>query len=59
MHLSSSLRTPKLELAAEQPSTGECWISPKTDTQHKMTKEQLHQDGSVQSLSCVRLFVTP
>ena len=26
-------RTPKLKLAAEQPSTGECWISPKKDTQ--------------------------
>ena len=27
---SSSLeRTPKLQLAAEQPCTGECWISPK------------------------------
>ena len=25
-------RTPKLKLAAEQPSTGECWISPKKDT---------------------------
>ena len=26
---SSPARTPKLQLAAEQPSTGECWISPK------------------------------
>ena len=27
-----STRTPKLQLAAEQPSTGECWIPPKKDT---------------------------
>ena len=26
---SSSARTPKLQLAAEQPLTGECWIPPK------------------------------
>ena len=26
---STPLRTPKLRLAVEQPSTGECWISPK------------------------------
>lgn len=26
---SSSLRTPKLQLAVEQPSTGETWITPK------------------------------
>ena len=26
---SSSARTPKLQAAAEQPSTGECWIPPK------------------------------
>ena len=30
MHSSSPARTPKLQLAAEQPLTGECWISPKT-----------------------------
>ena len=28
MHLSSPARTPKLQLAAEQPFTGECWIIP-------------------------------
>ena len=29
---SSSARTPKLHLAAEQSSTGESWIPPKEDT---------------------------
>ena len=52
MHLSSPVRTPKLQLAAEQPLTGECWISPKTDTPHTRAKEQLQQDGSVQ-FSCL------
>ena len=28
MH-SSPVRPPKLQLTAEQPSTGECWIQPK------------------------------
>ena len=25
-------KTPELQLAAEQPLTGECWIPPKRDT---------------------------
>ena len=29
MRSSSPLRAPKLLLASEQPSTGECWIPPK------------------------------
>ena len=29
MHLSSLARTPKLQLAAEKPSIGECWTPPK------------------------------
>ena len=29
---SSPKRTPKLQLAAEQLSTGECWIPPEEDT---------------------------
>ena len=29
MHSSYPVRTPKLQLTAEQSSTGECWISPK------------------------------
>ena len=28
------VRTPKLQLTAEQPLTGECWIPPKKDTPH-------------------------
>ena len=42
---SSSARTPKLQLTAEQPSTGECWIPPKKDTPHPRTKEKPQQDG--------------
>ena len=30
--MSSPARTLKLQLAAEQPSTGECWIPQKKDT---------------------------
>ena len=29
MHSSSAVRTPKLQLTAEQPSTGGCWTPPK------------------------------
>ena len=50
MRSSSLARTPELQLAAEKPSTGGCWIPPKKDTP---------QFSSVQSLSRVRLFVTP
>ena len=45
---SSSARTPKLQLVAEQPSTGECWIPPKqnkTKTLHPRTKEKPHLHG--------------
>ena len=31
MRSSSSMRTPNLQLTAEQPSTGECWIPPKKE----------------------------
>ena len=31
---SSPARTPKLQLTAEQPSTGECWIPPKKKIPH-------------------------
>ena len=41
MHSSSPVRTPKLQLAAEKPSTGECWIPPpKKDSPHPRTKER-------------------
>jgi len=42
---SSPERTPKLQLAAEQPLTGECWIPPKKDTPHPKAKEKSQQDG--------------
>ena len=32
MRSSSPVRTPKLQLAAEQPLTGECWMQPQKDT---------------------------
>ena len=42
---SSPMRTPNLQLAPEQPSTGECWISPKKDTSCPREKEEPQQDG--------------
>ena len=49
MRSSSPARTSKLQLAAEQPSTGECWIPPKKDTPHPRAKEKPQKD------SCCRL----
>jgi len=43
--LISPVRTPKLQLVAEQPSTGECWIPPKRDAPHPRAKEKPQQDG--------------
>ena len=42
---SSPARTPKLLLAAEQPSTGECLIPPKKDTPRPRAKKKPQQDG--------------
>ena len=42
---SSSARTPKLQLTAEQPSTGECSIPPKTDTTNPRAKEKPQKGG--------------
>ena len=42
---SSSGRTPKSQLTAEQPLTEECWIAPKKDTPHPRAKEKPQQDG--------------
>ena len=42
---SSPVRTPKLQLAAEQLLTGECWIPPKKYTPCPAAKEKLQQDG--------------
>ena len=41
---SSPVRTPKLQLADEQPSMGECWIPPKKDTPCPKAKEKPQQD---------------
>ena len=41
----SPARTPKLQLAAEQPSTEECWIPPKEDTSRSRAKEKPQEDG--------------
>ena len=40
---SSPSRTPKLQLAAKQPSTGECWIPPKKDTPHIRARKKPQQ----------------
>ena len=45
MHSSSPERTLKLQVAAEQLLTGECWIPPKRDTPHPRAKEKPQQDG--------------
>ena len=45
MRSSPPVRTSKLQLAAEQLSTGECWIPPKKDTLHLRAKEKPQQDG--------------
>ena len=42
---SSPAKTPELQLVAEQPSTGECWIPPKKDTPHPGAKEKPQQDS--------------
>ena len=47
---SSSARTPKLQLSAEQPSIGECWTSSKgkkkkKDNSHPRAKEKPQQDS--------------
>ena len=39
------VRAPKLQLAAEQPSTGECWIPPKKDTPRLRSKKKPQKDG--------------
>ena len=44
VHTSSPVRTPKLQLPAEQPSTGECWI-PTKDTPRPRAKEKPQEDG--------------
>ena len=42
---STPVRTPKLQLAPEQPLTGECWIPPETDTPCPRAKEKSQKCG--------------
>ena len=62
MCLSSPGRTPKLQLAAEQPLTGEHWITQKRDIPSPRAKEKPQQDGGrgeimfrIKPLTCQRL----
>ena len=41
----SSARTPKLQLTAEQPLTGECWITPNNDIPCPRAKEKSQKGG--------------
>ena len=45
MSSSSPVRTPKLQLDAQQPSTGEYWIPPRKDTPCPRAKEKPQQDS--------------
>ena len=42
---SSLVRTPKLQLIAEQSLTGECWVLPRKDTPCPRAKEKPEQGG--------------
>ena len=39
------MRTLELQLTAEKPLTGECWIPPKKDTPYPRAKENPQEDG--------------
>ena len=45
VHSSSPARTPKLQLATEESSKGECWIPPRKDIPSPRAKEKPQQDG--------------
>ena len=45
VHSSSPAKIPKLQRTAEQPLTGESWISPRKDTPPPRAKEKPQQDG--------------
>ena len=44
VHSSSPVRTPKLQLTAEQ-STGECWVPPKKYTPYQRAKKKPQKDS--------------
>ena len=54
---SSPARTPKSQLAAEQPLAGDCWIPPKK-IPHVQEQRRSPNKRSVQSLSLIQLFAT-
>ena len=45
MSSSSPERTPKLQLTAEQPLTGDCWIPQNKSTPRSRAKEKPQRDG--------------
>ena len=55
---SSPVRTPDSQLAAEQPSTGGCWIPPKKDTPNPRAKEKPRQ-GSRRAESHLKSNLRP
>ena len=63
----SPVRTPKLELAAKQPLTEECWIPPKNKTKQNKTKPYVQEQrrspsksvGGAKSCSESNLIPTP
>ena len=57
MPSSSSIRTPKLQLTAKQPSTGECWIPPKKKIPHVQGQSPSKTVEGTES--CLELNPTP
>ena len=49
-------RTPKLQLAAKQPSTGECWIPPKKDIQGQRRSSNKTVGGAKSHLESKPIF---
>ena len=56
---SPSLRTPKLQLTAKQPSTGESWLPPKNNTLHPRAKHKPQQGSESESRSVVSDSLRP
>ena len=55
----SPFRTPKLQLTAKQPSTGESWIPPKNDTPCPRAKHKPQQGSESESRSVVSDSLRP
>ena len=52
MHSFSPAITPKLQLTAEQPATGECWIPSKKVTPFPRANEKPQKDGRRGKIAC-------